>query len=464
MDDFDEERRYGPIDSPNRIDCLTSSISRASYAVWGSGAACIAVASFAYSIAAALVRPLSPGIEVFEIVAIRSSISLGFSYVALRVSRQSSPFFGQRKNIPFLAMRGLIGALAMDCYYSTIQRLPLGDAVSLLFINPVLTAILAWVLLHESLTWRGVVGSLVSVIGMTLVVRPPFLFGGDGSDAEGWSSQRSWGVIFGISSAFFAAGAYLTIRMIGKKETPLTVAVWFHTSALIHSWVFVIIGWPHPAVWPNLLDCACLLGISIMSFSANILLNRGFQTESAAIASGVNMTQVLYSELIGILILHEKAYWLSIVGAVLIAGGVFSVAVDSKRAAKIKAANAADKSDYVEMQGVGNSDEEDEERAGLLSSSLEESHDDDRGGGGGTRNGRNFDTSINMGGLVDSKPIVDGWRDINLEEESYHAEVPGGIVEGFALRPLAAEGSLLNINKGNQSSMSTCQSINDTAL
>jgi hypothetical protein len=82
-------------------------------AVWSSGVACIAVASATYSVAAALVRPLSPGIDVFQIVATRSALSLGFSAAAYRGSGQTGPFFGSPRNIPLLAMRGLVGAAAM---------------------------------------------------------------------------------------------------------------------------------------------------------------------------------------------------------------------------------------------------------------------------------------------------------------------------------------------------------------
>lgn len=440
MDEFGEGR-YSQVDGPYGFGYISSFISRAAYAVWGSGAACIAVASFAYSVAAALVRPLSPEIGVFEIVAVRSSISVIFSYIAFRVSGQTSPFFGQRRHMPFLAMRGLIGASAMDCYYATIQRLPLGDAVSLLFCNPVLTALLAWLLLHEPMTWRGLLGCFVSLCGMVLVVRPPFLFGDDASSRPDessskeslseWSSRRASGVVFGLGSACLAAAAYLTIRVIGKKETPLSIAVWFHVSAMVHSWILLSVGWPRPAVWPKLLDWTCLLGIAMMSFTANVLLNRGFQIESAALASGVNMSQVLYSHLIGVLILHEKAYWLGIVGAVGIAGGVFAVAVDSKRAAKSKAAKTAAENEFVEMQGIGEDLAE------------EESYDDNEGASllGNTRNG------ITNG--VAKEASFSDWREVEREElGSMRSDAPPPGF--FALQPLAAEGPLLGGNKRSQ--------------
>jgi drug/metabolite transporter (DMT)-like permease len=324
--------------------------------IWNSGSACIAIASLAYSIAASLVRPLSSGIGVFEIVSVRSALSLLFSHVAYSMSGKTSPLFGERHHMLFLAMRGLIGAAAMDCYYAALQRLPLADAVSLLFLNPVLTAVLAWLLLKETLTWKAFSGSLISLAGMLFVVRPPFLFSGE-NDIGGaqnpsfnnnntriiggnegqidhfdqfssteWTSRRLWGVTFGLASAFLAAGAYLTIRVIGKKASAISIAVWFHTAALTHASILLALGWPRPAVWPTLLDWGCLTAIAISSFSANILLNRGFQIETAAVGSAVNTTQVIYSHIIGIVVLHEELSWLGALGALMITLGVCIVA------------------------------------------------------------------------------------------------------------------------------------------
>jgi drug/metabolite transporter (DMT)-like permease len=187
-------------------------------AVWASGTACIATAALAYSVAAALVRPLNPDIPVFQIVAVRSALSLAFSVAAGRSPRAGPdapprhPLFGRRANMPFLALRGFVGALAMDCFYSGIIRLPLADAVSLLFVNPAITAVLAWAVLGERLGPGGVAGCALSLAGMVAVVQPPFLFGG----GDAWSRRRAVGTAFAASSAVLAAGAYLAIRLIGK--------------------------------------------------------------------------------------------------------------------------------------------------------------------------------------------------------------------------------------------------------
>ena len=66
----------------------------------------------------------------------------------------------------------------MCAYYLAIDKLPLGDAVTLFFFNPALTAVAAWAVLHEPLGWVGVVGLFLSLAGLVCLTQPPFLFGG----------------------------------------------------------------------------------------------------------------------------------------------------------------------------------------------------------------------------------------------------------------------------------------------
>ena len=320
--------------------------------IWSSGSACIALASMVYAIAAALVRPIDPKIPILEIVAIRSGLSLVFSYLVFMLKALCSGdtsdnvdsqgggnrFFGARENFPFLALRGLVGAAAMDMFYGSLRLLSLGDAVSLLFTNPAITAALAAVLLKETLHWPGIVGCLCSLFGMVLVVRPPALFGVtessrafESTDIEEPSTNRHLlGSVFGITSAVLAAVAYYAIRLVGRRESSLTIAVWFHVSAFVHSTILLCLHFPHAPAFPGFQDWLCLIGIAGSSFSANILLNRGFQIENAALASAVNYTQVIYAHAIGVVAFDEDLQWIGVGGSVVILLGVMAVAWDSK--------------------------------------------------------------------------------------------------------------------------------------
>lgn len=100
-------------------------------------------------------------------------------------------------------------------------------------------------------------------------------------------------------------------------------------------------GRTQPAVVPSGSACLCLLGVAACSFSAQLLLNRGFQLELAARASAFNYTQVIWANVLGVLCFHEPLTLPTVLGAVLIGAGVLTVSADKRPAADAAAAAAA---------------------------------------------------------------------------------------------------------------------------
>jgi drug/metabolite transporter (DMT)-like permease len=290
---------------------------------WNTGIYCICMAALCFSISSSLVRPISEAIPVFELVLVRSALSMILSLITSKAGSESISLFGEWKHMHLLSLRGLSGALAMNCFYASIQKLLLAEAMALLFLNPAIVAVLAYIFLGEKITIYGIGGCLSSLVGMVFVVQPPFL----GTE---WSRERKLGVMFGLFSALLAAIAYISIRKIGKREKSLTIAVWFHSTALFTSFIglgFQIFG--AQLVAPNLIDWICMLSIAPCSFLAQILISRGFQLEKAAVGAAVNYLQVFFGALFGWIFFKEPLTLLSIFGVVLIFGGVLAIAKKS---------------------------------------------------------------------------------------------------------------------------------------
>lgn len=189
---LDDEKAPGPVAESS------SPTGRAAAAVWRSGAACILLAALAFAFAAALVKlaiAVQPGLTIYEASAAarrcccwsgepRASLSSASSapctrfrssavpshqvivvrsvlamLASLGVSRaKGMPLLGRWRHVHLLATRGLFGAASMTCFYATLQRIPLGETVLLMFLNPMFCAAIAWVLLHEHVGWRTAIG------------------------------------------------------------------------------------------------------------------------------------------------------------------------------------------------------------------------------------------------------------------------------------------------------------------
>lgn len=225
----------------------------------------------------------------------------------------------------------------MQCNYVAIQSLNLGDAVTLFFLNPALTALAAFILLRERLAWIGWLGVAVSLGGLLLLTRPPFLFG----HGDQWDAIKAWGTAAGISSAVFAAAAFITIRIIGTREPALVLSMWFHTTAMVSSIPCLAASWPDPAVWPTVVEWVILTGIGLSSFSGQMVLSRGFQLLSGAKASGINMTQLVFGWFFGFVFFNEQLTYFSIGGSGLVAVGAIMVNLRQQRSRRDDESRAA---------------------------------------------------------------------------------------------------------------------------
>lgn len=103
-----------------------------------------------------VIKALTPGITVFEIIVVRSALAMACSAAAARGG--SVTLCGQRQHWPLLACRGLLGAAAMTLFYASLVRIPLADTMVLMFANPSICAVLGWALLGERFGWRTGVG------------------------------------------------------------------------------------------------------------------------------------------------------------------------------------------------------------------------------------------------------------------------------------------------------------------
>lgn len=113
-------------------------------------------------------------------------------------------------------------------YYSSLQLLPLGDAVTIGLVQPPLTAVAARLVLKEPLGARGALGCLISLCGVAFITQPPFLFRSAAKAAAESSaaiSTRMLGAGFGLLSAAMGTGSALSIRKLGAAEKAPVIAM-----------------------------------------------------------------------------------------------------------------------------------------------------------------------------------------------------------------------------------------------
>ena len=80
------------------------------------------------------------------------------------------------KEFAFIAGRGVMGCVGMAAMFFAVERIPLSDATAIVFTSPVSTAILGYVFLSESWSFHDSFALILSLVGVTLITRPTFIF------------------------------------------------------------------------------------------------------------------------------------------------------------------------------------------------------------------------------------------------------------------------------------------------
>lgn len=271
-------------------------------------------AAFFFSLMTLFIKLVGQRLPSQEIVLVRSIVTLIYSYLAVRWA-QVSPW-GQKRGL--LLLRGLFGFGAMICFYFALTKLPLADTTAIFFSNPVLTALFAAIFLNEELGVSEVLGALLSFGGILLIAQPTFLFGAQ-SD-----SLNLLYVGVTVLGAIFAASGYAVVRNLRTTEHPTVVVLYLPLVATVGSlptMSFVDMAWPTPYEWLLLIG-----GVSLMGQIALVLLTEGLNRARTGRAMPMTYLQIVFAAVWGLLFFQEVPDLLTIVGSLLVMGGILVVA------------------------------------------------------------------------------------------------------------------------------------------
>lgn len=266
------------------------------------------LSALGFSIMALFVKLAGKRLPTQEIVLSRAVIGLALSYVHLR-RRRISPW-GTRRGL--LVVRGFLGLAGLFCFFYSVTHLPLAEATVIHYVNPVLTALLAALVLKEALRPQVLLSAAACLAGVLLVYRPAFLFGAATSGLDLLT------VTIGLGGACFSALAYITVRTLSRTEDPLVIVFYFPLVALPAT-LPTVIG---VALWPTPLEWLYLLGVGLFTQVGQVFLTKGLQHEPAGKAMTIAYIQVFFASAWGVIFFGDRLTAGTIGGALLILLGV----------------------------------------------------------------------------------------------------------------------------------------------
>jgi len=189
----------------------------------------------------------SAGLSTVELTEARSiGAFLGFALV-LAVIRPAS-FRVDRRELLYLAVFGVTGvAFVQWLYFVAIHRLPIGIALLIQYLAPLIIALWARYVFHEPVRRRIWIALVLALVGLSLIV-------------DVWSGGIALDGL-GVAAALGGAGAYALYVLMAdravQRRDPLSVACFGFLFAALF-WVVVQPLWQFP--FDRLGDDASLLG------------------------------------------------------------------------------------------------------------------------------------------------------------------------------------------------------------
>ena len=249
-------------------------------------------------------------LPAMEIVFFRCLLGVVFCFYGLKKAKASL----KGSNRTFLLLRGIFGTAALYCFFVTVQHIPLATAMTIQYLSPIFTAIIAIFLLKEKVSLPQWAFYALAFTGVLFIERVD-------------QRVEPFYLALGILSAFGSGMAYNLVRSLKEKEHPLTVVFHFQLTGMIAGFFFTIFNFRMPIG----MDWFYLFLIGVFSQLGQIFLTDALQKEKAASVAIIVYTGLIYGLSIGWLYFGEAQDFASLFGMLLVVIGVVLSILYSRR-------------------------------------------------------------------------------------------------------------------------------------
>ncbi len=294
------------------------------------GILCILIGVFTISINDMLIKALSGGYPLHQLVFVRSSIGICFTLVIVHFEGGFGNFRGSRPGLQI--MRGLLIFVANVTYFIALAALPLADTTALFFVAPLMITLLSIPLLGERVGPMRLGAVAVGFIGVLIMQRI-------------WESSATLEVhrlvlLLPVVAAFTYALNQVLTRKLGAVSKAGVLAAYIQATFIIVSLAFYFavgdgrfaVGSDNPSIqflfrawiWPARDDWWILIFLGVNSAAVGYTLSQAYRLADAATIAPYEYVGLPLAVFWGLVIFGDLPTWEVWTGIILILGaGLF---------------------------------------------------------------------------------------------------------------------------------------------
>ena len=273
---------------------------------------------FIFSLQDAIIKQVSTGYPLTEVVFLRSCV--GLPILLVLVQREVGLHALVSTHLLALALRALIMFGAYTAYYMAFPALPLADAVALYFTVPLFVTAMAGPVLGEHIGWKVWAAVVLGFAGVLVMLQP------------GTGLFEPAALLSLVSAALYGTAMLMARRMGNRLPTSVMAfyqngffmlgaafaATLLHLAGIEHashpSLVFLVRPW----VTPTLLDGSLIAVCGVVAAVGTLFLTAAYRVAKSSTVTPFEYTGILWAPLWGFLFFSEVPKLTTLMGAVVI--------------------------------------------------------------------------------------------------------------------------------------------------
>ncbi|KAH7956084.1 hypothetical protein HPB52_006001 [Rhipicephalus sanguineus] len=228
------------------------------------------------SAALSLVNVIVKRLETVSTLEVLTFMAFGVFIGILPVATEEVQPFGPRRAQPLLIVRTVLSLASATLRLLSLSYLTVADSSIMTSLTPLMVGLTATLFLAERCHWTRAVAAALSLVGLILVMKPPFLTAATGSMAK----TQYIGIAYGLSHSVINGVTTVCIRATKGVSRSVVVFHYGCLSMLLVSIVSIAMG--RLKVFYDGSQIGYLLLISHLTFALQMFLSKALQVESAS--------------------------------------------------------------------------------------------------------------------------------------------------------------------------------------
>lgn len=215
--------------------------------------------------------------------------------------------------------RGFVGLAAMGLSFIALTRLPLPEAITLNYAQPLLVVVFSALFLGEAVRVYRWTAVIVGLVGVVIVSWPKLtLFG----SPAGMGADETLGVLAALGGATASAVAMLLVRSLVHTERTPTIVLWFSLTASMLALLTIPFGWDALS-WAQV---AALVAAGFCGGIAQIFMTEAYRYAEASTVAPFEYTSLILGLIVGYVVFSEvPTVHMLVGGSIVVGAGIFII-------------------------------------------------------------------------------------------------------------------------------------------